>query len=101
MFGTWAVNGMWCFLRQLTLLGGCFVSISSVLIYVFSEAIECQPCFTNGNREPCFSFPRSRELFARATPFVIAFRKTQQSPIMEKPWRAFRREEEWKYGVLH
>ena len=34
-------------------------------------------------------------------PSFIPFPKTQQFPMMEKPWRAFRREEELEYGALH
>src|SRR3954451_16271308 len=47
-----------------------------------------------------FPFPVPGTICSCVSSF-FAFRKTQQSPIMEKPWRAYRREEEWKYGVLH
>jgi hypothetical protein len=41
-------------------------------------------------------FPRS--YFAPPSPFIESFHN-DTSPIMEKPWRTFGREEEWKYGV--
>ena len=106
----WRMGGeryvVFSFDDSLTPLGGCFVSISSLSTYVLSEIIECHPIYLangvsrNSNHEPCVSFfPRSYLLVH--LPSFIPFPKTQKSPMMEKPWRAFRREEEWKYGVLH
>jgi hypothetical protein len=65
---------------SLTLLGGCFVSISSLSIYVPSEIIGCQPIYLANSISrteiTSHAFPFfSQELFARASPFVYYFPK--------------------------